>query len=143
MKADAKMEAAVMAVLNKFAEGYTKQDLESVLAVIAPDPDVVMFGSGADEKRVGLAEIRTQLERDWSQSEAASMRYEWTSISAAGSVAWVAAGVTFKVQAGGQEITLSGRFTAVLENCKEKWLLVQAHFSLPFAGQAEGESFPA
>ena len=142
MKADAKTEAAVKAALSKFAEGYTKRDLEGVLALFAPDSDVVMFGTGVDEKRVGLAEIKAQAERDWSQSEATSLTYGWTSVSAAGSVAWVAADVAFKAKVSGQEITLAGRLTGVLENRGDKWLIVQGHFSLPATGQAEGASFP-
>lgn len=142
MKADAQTEAAVMTVLNRFAEDYAKRELEGVLALFAPDSDVVMFGSGADEKRVGLTEIKALVERDWSQSDAASFTYRWTSVSAAGPVAWVAADVTFKAKVGGQEVTLLGRLTGVLENRAGNWLLVQGHFSLPAATQVEGESFP-
>ena len=65
MKADAKTEAEIMAVLNQLIEAYKKQDLDGALALYAPDPDVVTIGTGVDEKRVGLAERRTQLERDW------------------------------------------------------------------------------
>lgn len=142
MKADAQTEAAVMAVLERFAENYTKRDLEGNLALFAPDSDVVLYGTGADEKRVGLDEIKAQIERDWSQSDATSLTYEWTSVSAADSVAWVAADVTFKAKIGEQELTLDGRLTIVLENRAGKWLIVQGHFSLPVAEQAEGESFP-
>ena len=89
MKADVKTEAAVKSVLDKVAEGYAKRDLALLQAAFAPDPDVVMYGTGADEKRIGLAEIQVQAERDWSQTEAATVTYGWTSVSAAGSVAWV------------------------------------------------------
>ncbi len=141
MKADAKTEAAVKAVLNKLADGYTRRDLETLVAIFAPDPDNIMFGTQADEKRIGLAEIKAQAERDWSQTEANSIEYEWTSISAANGVAWVAADMTFEVKAEGQEMTLPGRLTAVLEQRGDQWLIVQSHFSLPAPGQ-EGESFP-
>ena len=142
MKADATTEAAVKAVLDKVADGYAKRDLALVLSAFAPDPDVVMYGTGADEKRIGLKEIQAQSERDWSQTEAASIKYEWTSVSAAGSVAWSASDASFHLKAGGQEVTLPVRVTAVLEKRGEQWLIVQGHFSLPAAGQAEGESFP-
>ncbi len=142
MKADARTEAAAKAVLDKFAEAYAKRDVESLLALFASDPDVVLYGTGADEKRVGLAEIKAQAERDWSQSEAASLKYGGTSVSAAGSVAWVATDATFEAKVGGQKITLPGRLTAVLERRGDKWLIMQSHFSLPTAEQAEGESFP-
>lgn len=102
-----------------------------------------MYGTGADEKRIGLADIQAQTERDWSQIEAVSLIYGWTSISAAGSVAWVAADVTFNVQAGGQAMPLPARFTFVLEKRGEQWLSVHGHASLPAAEQIEGQSFPA
>jgi ketosteroid isomerase-like protein len=56
-------------------------------------------------------------------------------------VAWVAADATFKMQAGGQRFAIPARLTAVLEKRENRWLLAQAHFSAPMAGQVEGESF--
>jgi uncharacterized protein (TIGR02246 family) len=142
MKADAQTESAVMDVLDRFAENYAKRDLEGTLALFAPDADVVMYGTGADEKRVGLAEIQAQVVRDWSQSDATSITYDWTSVSAAGSVAWVAADIAFQVKVGGQELSLEGRLTGVLEKRGDEWLMVQGHYSLPATAQEEGESFP-
>jgi len=53
MKADNATEIAVKAVLEKFAESYAKRDLKSAMSIIAPDTDVVMYGTSADEKRIG------------------------------------------------------------------------------------------
>jgi ketosteroid isomerase-like protein len=142
MKADPQTEAAVLSFLQKFSESYANRDLDALLALFAPDPDVVMYGTGADEKRVGLDEIKVQVERDWSQSDATSITYKWTSVSAAGPVAWVAADMAFQVQAGGQQMTLEGRLTGVLEKRRDEWLMVQGHYSLPASAQSEGESFP-
>ena len=142
MKADAKTEAAVKAVLNKVAEGYTRRDMTLLRPSFAPDPDVVMYGTGADEKRLGLVEIQVQAERDWFQTETASLSYRRTSISAAGSVAWAAADAVLDVKASGQKMTLPLRITFVLEKRGDQWLIVHAHFSLPAASQAEGASFP-
>lgn len=142
MKADATTEAAVKAALDKMAEAYANRDSALLRAAFAPDPDVVMYGTGADEKRVGVAQVQAQAERDWSQSEAAAVTFDWSSVSAAGSVAWVAADVTFSFTAGGQAMSLPARTTFVLEKRGEKWLIVQAHFSFPAPGQAQGEAFP-
>jgi hypothetical protein len=142
MKADVMTEDAVKAVLDKVTEGYAKRDMALLRSAFAPDPDVVMYGTGADEKRIGLAEIQAQTERDWSQAEAAGMKFGWTSISAAGPVAWAAGDAAFKLKAGEQEVTLPARFTCVLEKREEKWFIMQAHFSFPAAGQAEGDSYP-
>jgi ketosteroid isomerase-like protein len=91
VKADAKTEAAVMAVVDKFNETYARRDIDGLLALFAPDSDLVLFGTGADEKRVGLAELKFQAERDWAQSDSISFEFGWRSVSAAGSVAWLAA----------------------------------------------------
>jgi len=41
MKADAKTEAEVMEVLNKLIEAYKKRDLDGILSLYAPYPDVI------------------------------------------------------------------------------------------------------
>jgi ketosteroid isomerase-like protein len=114
-----------------------------MLSHIAPDPDVVMYGTGADEKRIGLAEIRTQAERDWSQTDAAAFELNNPIIGGAGSVAWVAADASFRVEVGGQTLAFPARFTGVFEKQDGRWLVVQAHFSLPAMGQNDGHSVPS
>ncbi|HEV2459045.1 MAG TPA: nuclear transport factor 2 family protein [Ktedonobacterales bacterium] len=143
MKADAQTETAVLATLEQFKQAYEHRNMGHLLALFAPDADVVLFGTGADEKRIGLAEIQAQAERDWAQAEAFTLEWGWSSVSAAGSVAWVAADVVGHITMGGQEVHLPLRLTAVLEHRGGSWLWVQSHVSLPAAEQAEGESFPA
>ena len=142
MKADSKTEAEVMAVLNQLIEAYEKQDLDGALAFYVPDPDVVTIGTGVDEKRVGLTERKAQLERDFAQVEDISIQLGWYSISAAGSVAWVAADIVARGKIGGQETSVPMRTTMVLEQRGDRWLIVQGHSSLPAAEQKEGESWP-
>jgi ketosteroid isomerase-like protein len=142
MKADEKTETAVMAVVNKFNEAYSRRDMDSLLALFAPDPDLIVIGTGADERRVGLAELKFQAERDWSQSESLSFELGWRSVSATGSVAWLAAEGIGQGKIDSQEIRFPWRLTAVLEKRANKWLFVQMHLSVPATGQAEGESIP-
>ena len=142
MKADARTEATVIERLNTLFDAFARRDMEAFLAHFAADPDVVFIGWGADERRLGRAEIRAQVERDWAQTEAASFEYTWTSIAGAHGVAWVAADTPAQATSGGQVVHFPGRLTAVLEQRGEQWLFVQAHFSLPASGQAEGESWP-
>ena len=142
MKANTKTEAEVMVVLNQLIEAYKKQGLDGALALYAPDADVVTIGTGVDEKRVGLAERKAQLERDFAQVEDISIQLGWYSVSAAGSVAWVAADIVARGKVGGQETSVPMRTTMVLEQRGDRWLIVQGHSSLPAAGQKEGESWP-
>jgi len=142
MKADPKTEATVMNVVNQFTEAFAKRDLDAMLALYAPDPDVVVIGTGGDEKRIGLAEIKALVERDFAQFEDASLKIGWHSVSAAGSVAWVAADAIVRANTSGREIGLQARLTVVLERREDRWLIVQFHGSVPAAGQKEGEAFP-
>ena len=137
-----RIEEEITEVIEKFAEAYGKKDLDTILSLIAPDPNVVIYGSGADEKRIGLDEIRAQFERDFAQAEAGSIEYDWKSISGSEPFAWLAADVTFKPTIQGQEMTFKGRLTSLLEKREDKWLIIQMHFSLPASTQTEGESFP-
>ena len=142
MKADVATEAAVLATLNAFTETYRQRDMDSLMTLFAPDSDVVFIGTGADEWRVGQAEIQAQGERDWAQSETASLDLTWTPISAVGTIAWAAAKGGVRVTAGGQEVTLPIRMTVVLEQRGDKWFFVQMHASFPAGEQAEGQSWP-
>ncbi len=146
MYADTQTETAVMASLNKLFQAYKERDLKAITALLAPDPDLVVLGPGPDEEErvgwvagsLGLAETQTQLERVWSQSEASSIEITWSAVSAAGSVAWVAAHVTRHWKAG-KEQSISGRLSAVLEKRKGRWLLLQLHLSLPYGLEFDGE----
>lgn len=143
MKADSRTEAEVLAVLEAFTDSYVKRDLEGFLACFAGDPDTMLYGTGADEKRVGLKEIQAQVERDWEQAEEISVIYDWISVSAAESVAWAAGDGAFLGTVGGQTMRLPMRTTFVLTKRKGRWLIAQAHFSAPAGGQTEGESYPS
>lgn len=142
MKANSTTQQAVNAALNNWADSYIKRDIKRLLAAIAPDPDVLMYGTSADEKRIGLAGMQAQVERDWAQTDAAAFILHDPSVSAAGTVAWASADATFKVEVGGQEMAFPARFTGVLENRDGQWLVVQAHFSLPAPAQEAGDSVP-
>ena len=131
-----------MAFLNRFARAYEERKIDDLMALFAPDPDVVLIGTGVDGKLVGMDEIKARAERDWAQSEASSFEFGWTSVSKVGSVALVAADVTARAKIAGQEAAFPWRLTAALDNRAGKWLMCQSHLSAPAGGQAEGESWP-
>jgi hypothetical protein len=102
-----------------------------------------LFGTGADEKRIGREQFRFQAERDWSQTEALDFDFAGHHISAAGPVAWVAAEGLGQGQVEGKKMEFPLRMAGVLEQRGNEWLLVQSHISLPSAAQKEGDSVPA
>jgi len=143
MKADMQTTSEVKETLTRFADAFRNRDMAGLTALLAPDPDVTFFGTGTDEERVGLSGIRDQFERDWSQSESASIDWSELSVSNAGAVAWVAGDVALRAKANGREMAFSGRVTAVMDKRDGRWLIDQWHLSVPMSGQDEGHSFPS
>lgn len=141
MKADAKTEAEVMSVVKQCFEAFARRDIDAMLAFFAPDPDVVVIGTGGDEKGVGFTEIKAIFERAFSQFEEANFEFGWHSVSVAGPLAWLAADVILHVKVNGREITEQLRLTGVMEKRGDRWLILQSHDSVPDREQAEGESF--
>lgn len=139
MKADVTTEVEVMATLGRFIQAYHDKDLEGILKLFAPDPDVVFYGNGEDEKSTGVGGIREQAEHDWSQSATVLLKIQWSSVSAAGSVAWLAADIEIHAGGGGMEMSLPARLTAVLEKRAGEWFFMQWHSSLPTVEQPEAQ----
>jgi class 3 adenylate cyclase/ketosteroid isomerase-like protein len=142
VKADAETEAAVIAVLNGILEAYGNRDLDRLLGFFVPDSDLVFFGSGEDEKRIGPAALRAHFERDWSQSDSMYFGLDWISVSVVGSVAWAAFDATLQGVVGGQNVCYPARFTAVLEHRGDRWLCAHWHGSFPAFTQPAGEAWP-
>src|SRR5258705_7523830 len=142
MRPDPRTEAEATAVLSRIAEVAGSRDVEAALAHFADDPDVFLYGTGVDEARTGPAEIRAQIERDLSQSDAWSWTLGRQSISSAGSIAWTAGDLDIRVVVGDRTLDVPHRLTTVLERRDGTWLILQMHLSIANGAQAVGQSFP-
>ncbi|GJL78653.1 MAG: hypothetical protein NPINA01_16420 [Nitrospinaceae bacterium] len=142
MQAARQTVAEIQSVLDKFREGYGNKDMDILLSLFDSDPNVLVIGTGEDEKRTGLEEIKIQFERDFNQSDQLIVEFKNVSVSQLGSVCWVAGDthVYFTAQEKAMHVFL--RFTGVLANREGHWLFVQTHFSLPFSDSA-GDGSPA
>ena len=139
---DTTKEATIIGVLNDYMEAWESRDLDAILSSFAPSATVSGFGTGADEKRVGLDELRAQLERDFSQSEEFRVTLDWNLVGISGQVAWVASDVTIRFKLTGQaEMAFPARLTSVLQNYDGDWLMEHFHLSVAAGGQEEGQSF--
>ncbi len=142
MNADQKTQSEVTQSLKGMFEAYKKKDLSGVLSYWATDSDIVVIGSGEDEKAVGIGKYIEGLMRDWAQADITAIGVRNFSVSAAGLVAWFTADVTYSFKAQGKDAVLPGRMTGVMEKRNGKWLWVQMHFSAPSSAQAKGQSWP-
>jgi uncharacterized protein (TIGR02246 family) len=130
-----------MGVVRQCFEAFAKRDINRVMAFFAPDPDVVVVGTGEDEKCVGPNGIRTVLERAFAQFKHASVKFGWHSVSVTGSMALVAADVVLSIKTSEREMAEHLRLTVALERRGGDWLIMQWHDSVPAAGQEEGQAF--
>ncbi len=131
MKADAATEAKIIDVLKMYGEAYERQDKDAIMSLFVPDPDLVIYGAGENEKCFGIDDIRNRMQRDFDKSTNTSLEMDWYSVSRAGSVAWIAADFTVSVTTEDKELNFPLRQTVVLEERDGKWLIAQSHISVP------------
>lgn len=53
-------------LIKKYCEYYNERRMDAILQLCAKH--ITLWGTGVDEFRVGLNEMKAQLERDWGQS---------------------------------------------------------------------------
>ncbi len=142
MKPTEETESRVQSTLDKVAEAFEERDLDKMMPLFSTDDDIVVLGTGADEKKIGRSEVKALFKRDWAQSEASSIVYNWLSIFVEGKMAWAAVEASFYARVGSREMHLPTRLTIILKKSGEEWLIVHWHASIPAAGQQIGEAWP-
>lgn len=120
-----------MAILTKFADAFRKQSIKDLRILYAPDSDVVVIGSDVGEKCVGIQEITALFKEYFDNFEELTLEYRGTTVSAAGTVAWVATDDIITLKTSKQVTTKTGRLTFVLEKRHDAWLILQVHHSVP------------
>ena len=127
--------------LDEFAGRYGAMDADGVVALFTGD-DAVVVGTGADEVRFGLAEIRAQVERDISQADEIAVVMENPRFNIVGDAAFVYADARFVGSVGGGSFELPVRWTVGLIHAEDGWRIAQFHVSVAYGEQEEGQSFP-
>jgi len=134
-------EEEIIATMEQYAMAYKKKDIQAFSTIFSPE--ISGFGSGEDEVIRNHAGLIRQIRRDMSQADVHAVEFSDRQIFGDGRVAWVTSKSTMTFSIGGSaKQTLFGRSTMVLKNTGSRWVIVQLHFSLPFGGQSEGQSFP-
>ncbi len=135
--------AEIAALLQKWANGYRAKDAVGLLALVSGDEDVVMVGTGADEVCFGLAALRTQIARDFSQAGELDTTFSNLRVTLAGDAAAFAyCDVVVTGSVAGEAFAMSGlRLTAGLMRTAQGWRFAQMHLSAPNGAQDEGRSF--
>ncbi len=128
--------------LDGVAEAFEDRDLNKMMSLFSASGETIAIGTGADEKKIGAEEIKSLFKRDWAQSEASSIVYNWRTATIEGSIAWATAESTFYARVGSREMHIPTRITAVMRKSNGRWMIVNWHASVPAAGQQRGEAWP-
>ncbi len=143
MKADPATEAEVWALCERIINGYAELDARSYMTFWAPDDDVAYIGSGPDEIGIGQAQIEAINDRTMGEPESMAVTPRWHTISQEGSVSWVTGESDVRVVIDEEALDFRFRYTSVFVQRDGKWLMVNAHFSVPDrAIVEEGRTWP-
>jgi hypothetical protein len=117
-------------ILDRMNVFMLERDL-SVVEEFAPDADVLLVASEANELAIGSAEIKAFFGRLMSHPVTYSWDWRQKKVSSAGDIAWIFADGDIVMHGAEGEVRTPYRMTAVLERYSEKWLIRQFHGSEP------------
>jgi len=132
-------KAAVKTVLEEWIQCFETEDMELASKIIAPDDDLVVFGTDAAEHFIGWELFKESLQKQFDAAENvdASIIEELVKVHKSGEVAWISCLLDMEVTSLGESFSLEGmRLTGVMEKRNGNWVIVQLHASVPVAGQA-------
>jgi len=134
-------EIEILKTMHSYGSAYQNKDIKALLGIFSPM--ISGFGSGPDEIILDRQTFEKQIRRDLSQATIVSFEFSGTKIFGEGRIAWVTSKSTivFSVN-GAKKQAMKGRTTMVLRNTGSRWVIEQVHFSMPYGGQSEGQSFP-
>jgi uncharacterized protein (TIGR02246 family) len=121
-------EAELVEVLDRFCSGFASRDAEAVLALCAPDLDLVVVTSEKPLLR-GPTEFRAFLDRYVEGPTTYSWEWDRHDVSMAGSVAWLLAEGVETAADENHVVRHPYRMTMVLERRERRWLVRQVHGS--------------
>ncbi len=130
----------VIVLLDRYAGAYRTKDIAGVVSLLSNG--ISGFGSGPDEVIVGLPQLRQHVARDICEADSIAISFRMLKLDGQMPFAWVTTFCAFHVTVGGKPLTLDGRMTALFRHTGNRWLIEQLHFSVPDAGQEQGESYP-
>lgn len=138
------MEKELTAVVNDWIKAYETRNKDLICQLFLDSEESFHYGTGKDEKIVGLTGMFKQLERDWSQSESAQLELiEFKYQAFAQTFAWIVCEMIPTIIIAKKAQTLPPlRSTIVVCKIDNRWKIVHTHASWPYSDQLEGQSFP-
>ena len=142
MKADPTTEAEIWALCERIIEANVARDVPAYMSFWAPDDDILYIGSGPDEIATGRGPIEAINDRVYSEAQSMAILSRWHSVSREGPAAWVTGETDVQVIVEGEPFEFRFRYTLIFVMREGRWLIVNAHYSVPDRDIAEGQIWP-
>lgn len=125
-------KSAIKSVLTDYIVSIENEDIELYGKIFVHDPDMVNFGTGANERIVGWDDLKKVIE---AQNDAISETKITQSnitidLSNEGQLAWATSLWDFKAKMGDQVMQLPVRCSWILEKIGNEWKIVHFHKSV-------------
>lgn len=127
-------------IFRKFCDYYNKRDLDKILSLFGQD--ACLWGTGIDEYRIGIEEIKAQFERDWSQSTSGKLEISKHIHTSKDGRLWGCVECLVKVEIEGEVKEFPHlRGSVFFEEEENIMKIAFMHCSFPDQSQEVGESF--
>src|SRR3989339_326579 len=125
-------KSAIKAVLNNYVLSIENEDIELYAKIFVPDPDMVNFGTGANERIIGWDTLKKVIEdQNAALSETKITQSDVTiNVSPDGQFAWATSLWDFKATMDSQVMQLPVRCSWILEKRGNDWKIVHFHKSV-------------
>jgi len=135
--ADAKAAAdEIRTLLQQHDKALSEKNIDNLMATFSTDPNTVVLGTGAEEKWVGPAEIKTAYTEMFKDYDPGTMQCscDWHTGGAdqGRTMAWLAATCPCKDSMGGKTREYKLNVTATVEKQNDQWRFVSLHMSNAF-----------
>ena len=125
-------KSAIKSVLTDYIVSIENEDIELYGKIFVHDPDMVNFGTGANERIVGWDALKKVIEaQNDAISETKITQSDITiDLSNEGQFAWATSLWDFKAKMGDQVMQLPVRCSWILEKIGNEWKIIHFHKSV-------------
>jgi len=125
---------AIENLLENYILANENQDFDLIEDIWADNDDIILYGTDSDERLMGWTNIKGAINEQFGliSDTYISSSNQFIKLNCSGNTAWFAETLNYNYMHKGIAHSYEGmRFTGVVEKIDGKWVLVQAHLSLP------------
>lgn len=123
--------AGVKALVELHNKSLSAHDLKGVMETYAPDPDIVLMGTGPGECYVGEEAVGSAYNQVFKKFDPNSLRfkYDWKTVGSKGNFAWFSVTTTIEGSQKDERKERAFNMSGTMKKEKGKWRFVSMHFS--------------